>query len=145
MSRSTNTLNFPDANVWVALIWRDHKDFEKAEKWFDEAADEQFFFCRFTQISVLRLLTTRAVMEDDVETMASAWKLWDEVTADERIGFAAEPEGLEPLFRRASQLPSSSPKVWADAYLLGFAEAAGLKLVTFDRALRSRGDHVLVL
>jgi predicted nucleic acid-binding protein len=35
--------------------------------------------------------------------------------------------------------------VWADAYLLAFASAAGLKLVTFDRALKSRPAEVLVL
>lgn len=140
-----NTLNFPDANVWVALIWRDHQDFEKAHAWFEKSADEQFFFCRFSQIAVLGLLTTRAVMDEDVETMRSAWKLWDRVTSDERIAFVAEPDGMERQFRKLSQLPSSSPKVWADAYLLGFAEAAGLKLVTFDRALRSRGNDVLVL
>ncbi len=140
-----NTLNFPDVNVWVALIWKDHVDSARAQAWFEKASDEQFCFCRFTQISVLRLLTTRSVMADDVETMASAWKLWDRVTADDRIVFLSEPKGLERPFRKASQLPSSSPKVWSDAYLLGFAEAAGLKLVTFDRALRSRGDRVLVL
>jgi uncharacterized protein len=140
-----NSLNFPDVNVWVALIWRDHKDSERARTWFEKAAAERFLFSRFTQVSVLRILTTRSVMGDDVETMASAWRLWDRVTADERIALVPEPEGLEPPFRKASQLPSASPKVWADAYLLGFAEAAGLKLVTFDRALRSRGADVLVL
>jgi predicted nucleic acid-binding protein len=35
--------------------------------------------------------------------------------------------------------------VWADSYLLAFATVAGLKLVTFDRALRSRGSEVLIL
>jgi uncharacterized protein len=140
-----NSLNFPDVNVWLALIWQDHQDSERARNWFERSAEEQFFFCRLTQISVLRLLTTPQLMAGDVLTMAGAWKMWDRVTNDERIALLPEPEGLERPFRNASQLPSSSPKVWADAYLLGFAEAAGLKLVTFDRALRSRGAHVLVL
>ncbi len=140
-----NTLNFPDVNVWVALTWRRHIHSEKARHWFEEASDERFFFCRITQISVLRLLTTEPALGGDVHTMSSAWKLWDKVTADERIAFASEPDGLEPPFRKASQLTSSSPKVWADAYLLGFAAAANLKLVTFDRALKSRGPDVLVL
>jgi predicted nucleic acid-binding protein len=42
-------------------------------------------------------------------------------------------------------MASRSPKVWADAYLLAFAAEAGLKFVTFDRALKSRGVEVLVL
>ncbi len=140
-----NTLNFPDVNVWVALAWRRHIHSEKARLWFEEASGEQFFFCRITQISVLRLLTTERALGGDVHTMAGAWKLWDRITADDRIAFVSEPEGLERTFRRASQLPSSSPKVWADAYLLAFAEAAGLKLVTFDRALKTRRADVLVL
>jgi len=140
-----NTLNFPDVNVWVALIWQDHKDSETARDWFAESGNQLFCFCRITQISVLRLLTTRSVMGDDVETMASAWKLWDRITADERFAFVPEPDGLEPAFRKASHLATSSPKVWADAYLLGFAAASGLKLVTFDKALRGRGADVLVL
>ncbi|HTW47427.1 MAG TPA: hypothetical protein VMD92_05735 [Acidobacteriaceae bacterium] len=77
--------------------------------------------------------------------MSAAWKLWDAITGDERNAFISEPEGLEPPFRKGPQLPSPSPKVRAEACLLGFAEAASLMLVTFDRALRSRGADVLVL
>jgi uncharacterized protein len=140
-----NTLNFPDVNVWIALMWKRHIHSERARQWFEEAADQQFLFCRFTQISVLRLLTTDRVLGNDVQTMAGAWKLWDRVTTDERVAYVPEPDGLERAFRTASQLPSSSPKVWADAYLLGFGSAANLRLVTFDRALKGRGPDVLVL
>ena len=90
-----NTLNFPDVNVWVALAWRRHIHSEKARLWFEEASGEQFFFCRITQISVLRLLTTERALGGDVHTMSGAWKLWDRVIADERIAFAPEPDGLE--------------------------------------------------
>ena len=140
-----NTLNFPDVNVWVALIWRNHIHSEKARLWFESAGDQQFFFCRITQISVLRLLTTERALGRDVQTMAGAWKLWDRITADDRITYLPEPEGLESAFRTASQLRSSSSTVWVDASVLGFAEAARVKLVTFDRALRDRSQNVLVL
>jgi hypothetical protein len=36
-------------------------------------------------------------------------------------------------------------KVWADAYLLAVAKVAGLKVVTFDRALHSRAAEIVVL
>ncbi|MGA2965661.1 MAG: TA system VapC family ribonuclease toxin [Terriglobales bacterium] len=140
-----NTLNFLDANVWLALLWSRHLHSEKARSWFEQAGEEQFFFCRFTQITVLRLLTTDQVMGTDTKSMSEAWSLWDRVWADTRIAFLPEPEELENEFRSRSRLSSRSPKVWADAYLLAFAAAANLKLVTFDRALQSRGADVLVL
>ena len=114
-------------------------------KWFEQVAEEQFLFCRFIQITVLRLLTTEQIMGKDVKTMAEAWSLWDRIWADPRISFLKEPDALGSEFRARSQLTSRSPKVWADAYLLAFARVAGLKLVTFDRALKSRRVDVLVL
>ena len=77
--------------------------------------------------------------------MAESWKLWDEIWADSRMEFIPEPETIEKEFRSNSRLPSRSPKVWADAYLLAFATVAGLKLVTLDHALKSRDERVLLL
>ena len=118
---------------------------ERARLWFERASEEEFFFCRFTQVTVLRLLTTKAIMGKDAKTMAEAWGLWDRVWADNRIAFLAEPDAIEKEFRSRSRLASRSPKVWADAYLMAFASVAGLRLVTFDRSLKARGDDVLVL
>lgn len=140
-----NALNFLDANIWLALLWSRHVHSEKAREWFDRSAEEQFFFCRFTQLTVLRLLTTETVMKGDVRNMSQAWDLWDSIWADPRIAFLPEPENLEPELRTHSRLTSKSPKVWADAYLLSFAAVAGLKLVTFDRGLQSRRAEVLIL
>jgi uncharacterized protein len=140
-----NTLNFLDANVWLALLWRRHVHSEKAVEWFESASEEKFFFCRITQITVLRLLTTSMVMGGDVKTMSEAWTLWDKVCDDDRIALLAEPDSIESEFRRLSRLRSASPKVWADAYLIAFAAVAGLKLVTFDRGLRALHADVYVL
>lgn len=140
-----NTLNFLDANVWLALLWSRHVHSGKARQWFERSNEELFFFCRFTQLTVLRLLTTVSIMGKDVRSMSQAWGLWDQVCADSRIAFLSEPEDFEREFRAHSRLSSASPKLWADAYLLAFASIAGVKLVTFDRALRSRSVDVLVL
>ncbi len=140
-----NTLNFPDANVWLALLWSRHAHSEKARFWFEQAGDAQFFFCRFTQITVLRLLTTEGIMGKDTKSMSKAWALWDRIWADDRVVFLPEPEDIEKEFRSRSRLSSRSPKVWADAYLLAFASSAGLKLVTFDRALKTHSADVLIL
>jgi len=140
-----NTLNFLDANVWLALLWGRHIHSETARGWLEGLPEEKFFFCRFTQLTVLRLLTSAAVMGSDVRKMPEAWELWDKVCADDRVAYLSEPEAIEPEFRQQSRLGTSSPKVWADAYLLAFATVAGLKLVTFDRALGTRGREVFVL
>jgi toxin-antitoxin system PIN domain toxin len=140
-----NTLNFLDANVWLALLWSRHMHSERARSWFEQAGQEQFLFGRFTQITVLRLLTTEQIMGADTKSMAEAWRLWDRIWADDRVVFVPEPEDIEKEFRARSRMPSRSPKVWADAYMLAFTTVAGLKLITFDRALKSRGNDVLVL
>jgi toxin-antitoxin system PIN domain toxin len=140
-----NTLNFLDANVWLALLWSRHVHSEQAREWFERSADEQFFFCRFTQITVLRLVTTKEVMGKDTKNMSEAWNLWDKIWSGKRIAFLPEPDGLETEFRKRSRLTRLSPKVWADAYLLAFTSIVVVRLVTFDRALESRGAEVLVL
>lgn len=140
-----NALNFLDANVWLALLWSRHVHSERAKEWFDRSEEEQFFFCRFTQLTVLRLLTTESIMGKDVRNLSQAWELWDKIWADPRIAFLPEPENLETELRAHTRLNSKSPKVWADAYLLSFAIVAGLKLVTFDRAIQSRRAEILIL
>ena len=97
-----NSLNFPDTNVWLALVWGRHSHADLARSWFEQAADEQFFFCRFTQLALLRLLTTEAVLGRDVLTMTSAWDVYDQCCADERIAFLTEPEALDPGLRSSA-------------------------------------------
>jgi uncharacterized protein len=140
-----NTLNFLDVNVWLALSWRRHIHTKLALEWFQNARTEQFFFNRFTQVGLLRLLSNEAILGEDAHTMLSAWAVLDRIQDDERVSYLAEPIGIEQEFRSRSRLTSRSPKVWGDAYLLAFAAAAGLKLVTFDRALKTKGVDVLVL
>ena len=140
-----STSNFLDANVWLALIWERHQHSEMARSWFEATAEAHFLFCRFTQITVLRLLTTGPVMGRDVLTMKRAWDIWDAISVDDRIRFVPEPEEIESGFRKHSRLTSASPKVWADAYLLAFAQSAGLTLVTFDRALAKRAGKAVVI
>ncbi|HLW54657.1 MAG TPA: TA system VapC family ribonuclease toxin [Candidatus Angelobacter sp.] len=131
--------------MWLALLWGRHVHSEKATSWFERSAQEQFIFCRFTQIAVLRLLTTEKIMGKDTKTMSEAWNLWDRVWADDRVLFLPEPDDIEKDFRARSRLSTRSPRVWADAYLLSFASVAGLKLVTFDKALGSQAENVLVI
>jgi uncharacterized protein len=140
-----NTLIFLDANVWLALLWSRHIHSERARSGFEQAGQEQFLFGRFTRVTVLRLLTTERIMGVDTKSLAEAWSLWDRIWADDRVVFVPEPEDIEKESRSRSRRPSRSPKVWADSYMLAFTAVADLKLITFDRALKSRGNDVLVL
>jgi toxin-antitoxin system PIN domain toxin len=140
-----NSLNFLDINVWLALSWERHAQSEAARSWFDSSESEQFFFCRFTQLGLLRLLTTKAIMGNDTRNMAGAWDLYDRWWADDRVAFLREPEGIDPRLRALARSRQASPKIWADAYLAAFASSAGLRLVTFDRALSKQAPEVLIL
>jgi len=118
-----------------------------AKNWFDPlGASARLFFCRFTQLGLLRLLTAEAVMgQEEVMSQAEAWGAYDRWLADERVGFLEEPAGLEPTFRAMTRLRHAAPKDWADSYLAAFALNFGLALVTFDRALQSKARQTLLL
>ena len=100
-------------------------------------------FAVSTQLGFLRLLTTPAVMSGAPLTMRLAWKAYDRLLTDERV-FVPELDLFETALRRFSAETNSSPKLWADAYLLAFAKQLGGALVTFDRALAHRAGHGLL-
>jgi uncharacterized protein len=138
-----SSLSFPDVNVWLALLLADHVHRERASVWW-EAADGNVAFTRFTQLSVLRLLTTAGAMNGKPLTLDQAWRAHDRLFEDDRVVLFAEPEGVEKGFREYARGQSASPKLWSDAWLLAFARAAGGTLVTFDRALAARGALCLL-
>jgi hypothetical protein len=63
------TSRFPDINVWVALTCEGHTHHSNAAEWFATLSPDAILaFCRFTQLGLLSLLTTVAVMSDEVMT-----------------------------------------------------------------------------
>jgi uncharacterized protein len=103
-------------------------------------------FCRFTQLGLLRLLTTDVVMGGDKAlSQSEAWQVYDRWLEDDRVLLLAEPSTIEESFRALSQNKRPAPKDWADSYLAAFANEAGLRLVTFDLALRSRSKDARLL
>lgn len=140
-----SSLTFPDVNVWLALLLADHVHREPARQWWTDDESETIAFSRFTQVSVLRLLTTAGVMGGSPLTMKAAWAAYDKLFDDSRVAFVAEPKELEKQFRKNASSRTASPKVWADAYLLAFSQQLGGVLVTFDRALAGRDASCLLL
>ena len=88
-------------------------------------------------LGFLRLLTNQTVMGDSTTTLAGALQLYDQWTEDPRVELAPEPRGAELLFRQAMAPFALQPatKAIADCYLVGFAEASGAHVVTFDKGL----------
>jgi uncharacterized protein len=147
MRKSTRSFLFPDINVWIALTFEGHVHHVVARNWFvAQRGGARFFFCRFTQLGFLRLLTSEAVMgEDEVLSQSGAWRVYDRWIGDDRIEFMEEPSGLDPVFRGLTRLQKPAPKDWADSYLAAFADASQLTLVTFDRAIRQKYAQVRLL
>ncbi len=145
MPPSTTSL-FPDINVWVALTYEGHTHHSNAAEWFATLSPEATLaFCRFTQLGLLRLLTTVAVMNDEVMTQPQAWAAYDRWLKDTRVELVDEPAELETRFRALTRLRQSATKDWADSYLAAFATVGQLTLVTFDRGLRSKAKSSILL
>jgi hypothetical protein len=129
----------PDLNLWLALSWANHLHSDAAWAWFSRQEGNRLFFCRLTQLGLLRLLATSAVMGKDVRTIGEAWKVYDRWLEDSRVGIQQEAFELDVHFRAATRSVSrlSSPKALGDCYLIAVSQVADATLVTFDRGLAS--------
>jgi toxin-antitoxin system PIN domain toxin len=133
------SLVFPDINVWLALVFDRHLHSAAAQRWYDSLdPSTSFVFCRHTQLGLLRLLSTEPAMGDDVMTQRQCWQVYDRWFESGQAILFDESKRIEARLRARTSEPIVAPKLWADAYLAAFAEAAGLTLVTFDRALAGR-------
>lgn len=138
-----NSLSFPDINVWLAIAAPEHIHAVLARRWWEQESGA-IAFCRLTQLGFLRLVTTAAAMDGKPLTISDAWRVYDRLYDDDRVTFVSEPPEAEKRFRERAAGKTASPKVWADAWLLAVAQTAGGTLVTFDKALASRGANCLL-
>jgi uncharacterized protein len=147
MTKSSRLFLFPDINVWVALTYDRHVHHVTARGWFEGLEPTaRLFFCRLTQLGLLRLLCAAAVMgPDQAKSQQEAWKAYDRWLEDERVEFLDEPSGLETHFRALTRSPLASPKDWADSYLAAFAQASRLTVVTFDQGFQNKAKDLLLL
>lgn len=139
-----------DSNVWLALTISEHIHHAFALRWFAGVAEPRMvFFCRATQQSFLRLLTSAAVLTPIGSaplTNQQAWNLYETLLTDDRIDTQfQEPPGLERLWRLFALRDAASPKLWMDAYLAAFAVAGGYQFVTADKAFSQFAGLDLVL
>lgn len=139
-----------DSNIWLALALSKHSFHSAAQAWLENLSPpETVLFCRSTQQSFLRLLTTQAVLAPyGVPPLSNkaAWSAYEGFLADERISWADEPRGLEATWKKLASRKTPSPKLWMDAYLAAFAIAGRHRLATTDTAFKQfKGLDLLVL
>ncbi len=141
-----------DTNVWLALALSKHASHAAARDWLrKQKQDESILFCRLTQQSFLRLITTSAVLGAyGIPALSNydAWGVYKTLITDRRVAFRAEPAGVESGWEKLASQKSASPKLWIDAYLAAFAIAGDFDLVTFDRdfaAFEKAGLRLLIL
>jgi uncharacterized protein len=140
------SLIFPDLNVWVALSLRTHEHHQVAWDWYRSLRDEEeLAFGRLTQLGLLRLLTTKSVAKEETLTQMQAWRVYDGWIKNGGASYIEEPFGIETELRFYANRSTPSPKEWIDSYLVAFAAAGSLPLVTLDRGLSQRYARSILL
>ena len=102
-------------------------------------AERPACFCRATEQSILRLLSTTAIQalyEAPLITNEGAIRLLNEWQSEPNVAVVDEPTGTRDLWLRFANRNTASPKLWMDAYLAAFAISGKLKLITNDKAFR---------
>ncbi|MEO6326507.1 MAG: TA system VapC family ribonuclease toxin [Thermoanaerobaculia bacterium] len=124
--------DLPDVNVWLALRFAEHVHHERARRYWYEQALEQIAFCRVTALGFLRLATNENVTGGYPLSLPEAWSAYRRFRGIRGVSLATEPEGCEAVLDRLITKARLPPRLLTDAYLAGFAEAGGFRLVTFD-------------
>ncbi len=130
-----------DSSIWVALAFGTHPHHSEARRAF-EAADSAspVAFCRATQQTFLRLVTTTTVQKifgSPVITNDEAWNKWEQIVKLPQVVWLDEPKGMAAFWQKYARLHSASPKLWMDAYLAGFARGYDIPLATLDKDFRN--------
>lgn len=138
-----------DSSVWLAAVFPQHPHHVRAQEELSIATPlAPAVFCRATQQSFLRLITTPQILRAyavEAMTNRSAWKTFELLRAHSSIVVHDEPPGTVALWHRLAAGDTASPKVWMDAYLAAFAISGGLSVVTLDRDFKRYEAHGLGL
>ena len=80
-----------DINFLLSIVTDRHKGFSVSTSWLDQQGNSSLGLCRLTQLGLLRLLSTKAVMGEDVCSQEQAWHVWEQLQSDQRFSFWNEP------------------------------------------------------
>lgn len=142
--------DFLDVNVWLILSYRSHAFHSVATRYWQSACDSgtPLWFSRSTMMGLVRLLVQPRLMGSDVMTIHQALDVYRQWLETPQVALLPDPPGFDDALTRlagsaAMPLP---PHLWTDLCFAATAEAAGLRLVTFDRDFERLGlERCLVL
>jgi len=139
-----------DTNVWLALALDEHPGHRTAQNWFMDQSPEResLIFCRSTEQSLLRLLSSEKIlnaMGSQTLSNKQAINAVKKIQKHPSVATKAESINVRSLWLRLASRSTPSPKLWMDAYLAAFAIAGDHKMVTFDKAFRQFQTHGLEL
>lgn len=138
-----------DTSIWLAAVFLHHPAHRLAKAELKKATQRQpAWFCRATQQSFLRLMTTPALLRQyqaEGFTNRDAVAVYTLLHTQLAVAEIDEPTGTVALWHRLATRDTASPKVWMDTYLAAFAIAAGLEFVTLDRDFQTYEAHGLRL
>lgn len=133
-----------DTSVWIALAFDSHPYHSIAKTEFMATnAQHPIAFCRATQQSFIRLITTPTIQKfygSQFISNDNAWQQWELVMSMPQVIWLNEPPNLELLWQKYARLPSASPKLWMDSYLAAFAKGHGITIVTLDKDFKQFTD-----
>lgn len=128
--------DLPDLNVWLALVLAEHPHHEAARRYWDGMAGamaqgQRLCFCRATMLGLVRLLSQPKLMGEAALSLVQAHQVYRDLRAQPGVAFVADAEAADAVLSEllAQPLP---PRLWTDTWLAATAQAAGLRLVSFD-------------
>lgn len=123
-----------DVNVLIPLVLEQHPHRAEAAGWWDDQPDQSVLFTLPVRMALLRLLSNRKLMGEGVMNPEEAWQTLHALTSDARVIVRNDaPIGLDHLWLLLVRGCAPTPNLWTDAWLAAFAEAEGLRMVTFDK------------
>jgi uncharacterized protein len=129
-----------DTNIWLAVVFATHPGHAVARQALQTStAVDPAVFCRATEQSFLRLLTTPALLRTyGAEGLSNrdALTTLHALQGLQHVRYTDEPPGTAVRWHALAARDTASPKLWMDAYLAAFAIAGGLKLLTLDADFR---------
>jgi toxin-antitoxin system PIN domain toxin len=131
--------DLPDLNVWLALVVVEHPHHGAARQYWDDtrpgsaSTSPHRWFCRSTMLGLVRLLSQPKVMGDAALALCDAHAIYRQLRQTSGVGFVPDTEVADaPLDERMTLKPGLPARLWTDAWLAATADAAGLRLVSFD-------------